>query len=464
MHFWKRLKNKESHSAMIDAFKKHIEEHFSKQIGAKTGLAISGGLDSVVLAHLLKAVGIDVSFIHVNFNLRGSESDGDEKFVQDLATSWGLECHVKSVETKWYAQNHKLSTQMAARELRYAFFKELVDRGVVDCVAIAHHLDDQLQTFLINLGRGTGLQGLTGIPAQSDYIFRPLLPFTREEILEFAKSQNITWREDSSNASNDYQRNALRNTVIPELKKNLPQLMGNFQESLGYLNAANNLVELELSRFRAVAERSRSESVTTQKNARQYLNISEIQNYPETQAFLHHLLKETGIPAGEALKLLDAESGKKLASNSYILLRDREHLILSKKIENHPVDFTIHETGSFELTNGQDLSVSLLKIDNWKKTIAEESAPNVLLLDAGLVSFPFQLRTWQNGDKINPLGMKGYQKVSDVLINHKITLIDKENFLVLTSGEEVLWLAGLKTSNKFKITPSTTQILKFRLQ
>ncbi|ARN77224.1 tRNA lysidine(34) synthetase TilS [Nonlabens spongiae] len=441
---------------MIEVFKKHIKDHFSEQMNAKIGLAISGGLDSVVLAHLLKTAGADLTFIHVNFNLRGTESDDDEKFVSDLARSWNVEFHSKSVETKQYAHDRKMSTQMAARELRYAFFKELVQNKTVDFVATAHHLDDQLETFLINLGRGSGLQGLTGIPKKNNHIFRPLLPFTREQILIFAKSQNINWREDSSNASKDYQRNALRHDVIPELKKHMPQLMDNFQESLEYLDAANNLVELELSRFR--------ESVITLKNGRQYLNISELKKYPETQTFLHYLLRETGISAIEAIKLLNSESGKSLDSSSHNLLRDREHLILSEKSKDNPVDLTINKLGTHELTSGRLLEVILLKTTDWKKTIAEESAPNVLLLDADLMSFPFQLRTWQNGDKINPLGMRGYQKVSDILINHKIPLIDKQNFLVLRSGEELLWLAGLKSSDRFKVTSRTTQILKFRLQ
>ena len=457
---------------MIEVFKNHIKDYFSEQMNAKIGLAISGGLDSVVLAHLLKAAGADLTFIHVNFNLRGTESDDDEKFVRDLATSWNIEFHSKSLETKQYAQDHKLSTQMAARALRYAFFKELVHNKAVDFVATAHHLDDQLETFLINLGRGSGLQGLTGIPRINDYVFRPLLPFTREQILSFAKSQKIDWREDSSNASKDYQRNALRHEVIPGLKKHVPKFMGNFQDSLRYLDSANNLVELELSRFRAVPERrslsgveaSRSESVTTQENGHQYLNISELKNYPETQIFLHYLLRETGLSAKEAIKLLNSESGKRLNSSSHVLLRDREHLILSEKPKNDLVEITVDEVGTYDLTSGQHLEVGLFKTADWKKTIAEESAPNVLLLDADLVSFPFHLRSWKKGDKINPLGMRGYQKVSDILINHKIPLIDKENFLVLKSGDEVLWLAGLKTSNMFKITPSTTQILKFRLQ
>ncbi len=441
---------------MIEIFKRNIKDHFSKQMNAKIGLAISGGLDSVVLAHLLKATGVDLAFIHVNFNLRGTESDGDESFVKDLAKSWNVEFHSKTVKTKQYARCHKLSTQMAAREVRYDFFKDLVHRNVVDFVATAHHLDDQLETFLINLDRGSGLQGLTGIPRTNEHIFRPLLPFSREQIQDFARSQNIDWREDSSNASKDYQRNALRHEVIPILKKHSPHLLDNFQESLLHLNSANNLVELELSRFR--------ESVTTQKNGHQYINVSELKKYPETQTFLHYLLGETGLSAKEAINLLNSESGKSLTSGSHVLLKDREFLILSEKPEKDPVDVNIDEVRTYELTNGQFLEVNSFKIENWEKTIAEESAPSVLLLDAEEVSFPFQLRTWQNGDKINPLGMSGYQKVSDILINHKIPLIAKENFLVLKSGDEVLWLAGLKTSNKFKITPTTTQILKFRLQ
>lgn len=447
---------------MIEQFKAHIDQNFPDLEDKHLGIAISGGLDSTVLAHLMRSTGHQISLIHVNFNLRGKESDGDQRFLEVLAKNWNIKILIKSADTKVFAAQNKMSTQMAARKIRYDYFQNLVDQKSVDVVLTAHHLDDQLETFLINLGRGTGLKGLTGIPKRNGSIIRPLLPFTRDQILDYATENQIEWREDSSNSFNDYTRNGLRNKVIPELKKQLLFLMNNFKDSLDYLEDAQSVVELEVSRFR---ESGTNKKCTTKKKSDSILtiDIQKLKNTIKPQFYLFELLRETQIDSKEAYKLLNSESGKLIQSDTHVLLKDRNEMILKHRSETKKVAIQIDDfIPSLKIIDRQ-LNMAYFDVIDWKATIAKHGSKNALLLDADSVEFPMNIRNWQEGDKMNPLGMRGSQKISDVLINHKIPLIDKENFLVLENKGNILWLIGLKASKHHKITSTTTRMLKIWL-
>jgi len=227
---------------MFKAYQDHIVQNLSFLKESKLLIAISGGLDSVVLAHLCHQLKLNITFAHCNFNLRGKESDADEAFVLQLAEDLNIECFVEHFDTLTYAKANKQSTQMAARDLRYHWFRELAGVLEFDYILTAHHADDNLETFLINLSRGTGLEGLTGIPEVNETIVRPLLPFSRDDIEAFAKQNKWAWREDSSNASTKYLRNKLRHEVIPILKGINPQLLQNFNKTQGHLQESLGII------------------------------------------------------------------------------------------------------------------------------------------------------------------------------------------------------------------------------
>ncbi len=322
----------------------------------------------------------------------------------------------------------------------------------LDYILTAHHLDDQLETFLINLGRGTGVRGLTGIPAQSAHIMRPLLSYSREEIERYAKENHLRWREDSSNKSDKYLRNDLRINIIPALKTALPHLMKTLSGTFDNLKDTQWLGEMEVSRFR--------ESYITPTSQGDKIPIQELENTFQPKAYLFELLRGKGFDIKDAVGLLNAESGKMIHGNQHRLLRDREYLILAAIEKSAPI-LENFEIGSESTSlREQVLNMEIFPVSDPLRAIDMFNEDHILLLDADLITSGFTLRNWRNGDKMLPLGMKGQKKISDLLIDHKISLIDKEKVLVLENDGKILWLLGLRSSEHFKITPSTKKILK----
>ena len=248
---------------MVQKFKEHVAAAMPFLNGKKLLLACSGGLDSVVLAHLCKALKFDFALAHCNFSLRGTESDGDEDFVRELASTFEINVYVKQFDTEQYAEEQRLSVQMAARELRYKWFDELLQSKRYDYVLTAHHADDSLETFLINLSRGTGIEGLSGIPQVNGNVVRPLLPFSRNEIIEYAKSESIQWREDSSNTSVKYLRNKIRHEIVPGIKELNPTFLQNFQHTQHHLRQINDLVNNHLNELKSKLFQQRKRSKFT---------------------------------------------------------------------------------------------------------------------------------------------------------------------------------------------------------
>ncbi len=429
---------------MISQLKKHIDQNFPFLKGKKLLIACSGGLDSVVLTHLIKNLNFEIALAHCNFSLRGKESDGDEMFVIGLAKNLGISVFAETFDTKGFAEEHKISTQMAARDLRYTWFSEILKDFKFDYLLTAHHLDDDLETFFINLSRGTGLNGLIGIPKKNNKIIRPLLNFSREEILQYAEENSLKWREDSSNKKTDYLRNKLRLKVLPQFKMANESVLKNFQKTQQNLQASQNLIEDYMS---LVYNLIVSEATDSYK-----INIQKLKELPHTEALLYELLNGFGFTEWEDVSnLLEAQTGKQVFSKTHRLLKNREELLLT---EIDPE--TIND--EFLVSEGGINSPIKLKIEPSK--YIGETEKNLIYVDYTKLNFPLKLRKWEDGDSFQPFGMKGKKKLSKFFKDEKIPLNEKEKIWLLLNGEKIVWVIGYRMDDRFKVTENTKRILK----
>ncbi|MEP5339561.1 MAG: tRNA lysidine(34) synthetase TilS [Algibacter sp.] len=436
---------------MQERFQKHISRnlHFLKE--SKLLIAISGGLDSVVLAHLCHKLNLKISFAHCNFNLRGNESDGDQDFVLQLAEDLDLEVFVESFDTEKYAQESKLSIQMAARELRYNWFEDLANQLEFDYILTAHHADDNLETFLINLSRGTGLEGLKGIPEINENIVRPLLSFSREAIIAFAEENKISWREDSSNASTKYMRNKLRHDVIPVLKEMNPQFLQNFNKTQGFLKDSKAIIDDSIQSL------IRQGVVQLTENGMKF-NISMLKKFDNPKAYLYQLMNGYGFfEWNNVVQLMDAQSGKQLFSKDWRLIKDRDYLLLTEISSEEKEIITISESDKQIET-----SFGALCFDEVDAVSTKQS--NIIYVDKSLLKFPLTLRLWEEGDYFYPLGMSGKKKLSKYFKDEKLSLVDKEHVWLLCSENDMVWVINRRADNRFRVTESTKCILKIELK
>jgi len=435
---------------MLSKLQSHLSDNLPFLKDKKLLLAISGGIDSVVLIHLFKQLGHDIAIAHCNFNLRGEESDGDERFVRNLAKENSIKIFVTSFDTKRFADDSKLSVQIAARQLRYTWFTELLQQNSLDHLLTAHHLDDSIETFLINFTRGTGLEGLTGIPQVNNTTVRPLLPFTRAEIEDYAKENNIKWREDSSNASHKYLRNKLRHDVVPVLKELNPSFASSFVQTLQNLQQAQSLVQ--------DAAILVYKQVVTDRDNQKHIDILQLKRLPNYKAYLYQWLMPFGFTAWEDIyNLTEAQTGKIILSGSYRLLKDREVLILEPLPQNDGTVYAI-EKEQGEIENPIRLKIRRVEV------MLVDSTKNVVFVNNQLIKFPLFVRKWQEGDYFYPLGMNGQKKkVSKYFKDEKLSLSDKENIWLLCSENEIVWVIGMRADDRFKVTEYTTQILKIEV-
>lgn len=429
---------------MLLEFQKHLAENLLFLKEKKLLLALSGGIDSMVLAHLLKESGCTVALAHCNFQLRGNESDGDEKFIRDFALENKFQLFVTRFDTESFASDNKLSIQVAARQLRYIWFYQLLEENKLDYILTAHHLDDNLETFLINLTRGTGLDGLTGIPVQNDKIVRPLLNFSREEIRNFASENKIEWREDSSNSSDKYLRNKLRHDIVPILKSLNPSFLDSFQDTLNNLQQAKSLAD--------DASVLVYKQVVSEKDKQKLFAISELKRLPNYQAYLYEWLKPFGFKAWKDIyELTEAQSGKIILSENYRLLKDREHLILEPILEK--------DTAVYEIIGDEIKSPIHLRISTADQIIKPLDF-NSIYVDKETLKFPLHIRKWQEGDYFCPAGIDGKKKVSKYFKDEKMSLPEKENTWLLISDHKIVWIIGKRSDQRFYATNTTQQILK----
>jgi tRNA(Ile)-lysidine synthase len=414
-------------------------------------LAVSGGIDSMAMMHLFSKKGNTCIVAHCNFQLRGTESDEDMLFVEEQAQKLGFQFFSNTFDTKGYSEKNKLSIQMAARELRYNWFRELCKANHCNLIAVAHNKDDVIETFFINLGRGTGIKGLTSIQPFNDGIIRPLLFASRKDIKSYIEEEQIPYREDSSNKSDKYLRNYLRNKIIPSLEEVFPNLRDTLTGNIAKLCDLHELYHYSMN--------SLIPGVFRRENKLAYININALLVSPAPKTILFEILSEFGFPPPIITEIYDAcfsIPGKQFYSTSFKLVKDREQFILSPldkiqtgKIyidEQIPViNYPVHlEFKSFDMP--EDLQIVKDK--------------NLALLDFSKVDFPIILRKWNPGDYFMPLGMNGLKKLSDFFIDRKLSLIDKENVWLLTSGPDIIWIIGQRIDERFKITQSTSRILQ----
>jgi tRNA(Ile)-lysidine synthase len=436
---------------MQQKFLSHINQNFPFLNGKKLLLATSGGLDSMVMVDLFHKLNYSFAIAHCNFQLRGVESFEDQAFVQNYSEVNKIESFVTQFDTETFAEDYKLSTQVAARELRYSWFYELSDTENFDYILTAHHADDNLETFLINFVRGTGLDGLTGIPAQNDIVIRPLLIFSRQEIEYYAKENNIEWREDSSNASDKYLRNKIRHNLVPILKELNPDFLSSFQKTQKYLQESKTMAEdASIMIYQQVAE---------EKGEDIHFDLNQLKKLPNYKSYLYQWLNEFGFSAWDDIyDLVESQSGKQVFSNEFRLLKNRDFLILS------PINFVNESEEYFISKNQKEVKVPLnLSFCN-VSDISKESNTTIFV-DEDKLWYPLVLRRWKEGDVFQPFGMEGKsKKVSKFFKDEKLSLLEKENMWLLCSDNQIVWIIGFRQDENFKIRKTTKNILKIRLE
>lgn len=430
---------------MLEAFQAHMQKTFQVTKEDALLVAFSGGLDSTVLAALCLYSGYNIALAHCNFHLRGAESDGDETFVKQWAAEKGVKLHCKSFRTRETKKSNNGSIQMIARKLRYEWFAQIMQEESYGYLLTAHHADDVLETFLINLSRASGLKGLTGIPEKNGQIIRPLLPFSKEELQKFARGKQLQWREDSSNLNTKYLRNGIRHNVVPQLKSSIPSFMLAFQQSINHLQEAQDVLKSTRLRLQAslfVAERNLVR-----------ISVNELQKLRPAKAYMHLLFKEFGFTAWEDVTaLLHADTGKVIQSKSHRLLKDRNHLLLAELKDDKEIKHHIQDSKAYFL-GPIAMRFSLV-------SELGETHRNVAYVDKDLLSYPLVLRKRQKGDYFYPFGMNGKKKVSKFLKDEKVNGFEKENQWLLCSAGAVVWLVGRRADNRFKVTFGTKNILK----
>lgn len=434
---------------MLQEFKQHIMDEFPFLLKGKILIAVSGGIDSVVLAHLCHQLDMDFAMAHCNFKLRGKESDDDEQFVQKLGQHFKTAVFTTPFDTEAYAKNHKKSIQIAARELRYQWFQELLAQHQLGYVLTAHNTNDNLETFIINLTRGSGLEGFTGIPPVNDKTVRPLLAFSRDQIMMHAIKNGIEWREDKSNTSIKYIRNKVRHKILPVLQDINPNMLDSFKRTIAHLNESQDIVNTEVQRV--------SEKVVINDGSGLIkIDIQALLQLEHPKAYIYQLLKKYEFTEWNDIEnLLTAQSGKQVFAKEYRLLKDRHFLILSK-IHEKTSDNASHEIS--EIDNTIDLPIPL----HFQSTTEKEVKGSAeVLVDKDLLNFPLHVRKWSHGDYLCPIGMRGTKKLSQLFKDKKLSLIDKEKVWLLTdTHDHIIWVIGMRQDRRFSVSAETKNILK----
>jgi len=438
---------------VLSLFKDYIQRHDLAGVGDRVLLAVSGGVDSMVLLSLFREAGFTVGVAHGNFHLRGRESDGDESFVSEYCARHGVPFFCKRFETKNYAERHGISVQMAARELRYRWFDELLEDGHYHWLATAHHLNDNVETVLLRWSHGSGIDQLTGIPRKNGRVIRPLLFATREDIVTYARDTGIAWREDSSNLATHYQRNFIRHEVIPRLKEINPSLEQTFGLSLEKLQGAADLMHRGLEQLRDSMTIREGKSVRIDKNLLLLL--------PHPAFVCYEWFKDLGFEFDRCKQMIasakSGEIGTRFFSLSHVAVVDREQIIVSHRNTEEYHDVLVEEWQD-KVALGPWIMHFRVERGN---TISE--AANLATVDSTNIRFPLLWRRWKAGDKFKPLGMSQTKKVSDFLIDVQVPLTEKERVTVVLSGEDIVWVAGYRIDERYKVTAETRTMLSMRL-
>ncbi len=438
-------------------FEQQFLNYCRKRLGLTTEtpilLAVSGGVDSMVMLHLFHRLHFNISVAHCNFNLRRMASEEDEKLSERICNVLELPFYHQKFETKLYAAENGLSIQMAARKLRYDWFDVLTEKYNFEFVATAHHSNDQAETILLNLISGKGVGSLRGIPSKNKKIIRPLLSFSKKEILAYATKNNIEWREDESNASTDYQRNYIRHKVLPNLQELNPSIQENLVRMGNRIEEMNFLVEEYSKSLLEPCIQKHPDFVE--------INFSTFLHHPSKNYLIWLALKDFGFGGIIIEDIIVAlqESGKTFYSNQYTLRIDRENFILEEINADFSFEAKIRSSvRKINLPGGELIFQPNFKFE-LTTPIKEE---NTAFIDASRLQFPLGVRTWKNGDSFFPLGMNQKKKLSDYFIDKKLPIHQKNKKLLLMNGEDIVWILGDRLDQRYRITSNTTSVLRMK--
>ena len=439
---------------LVENFNKYIERHSLFTHEDKILLTVSGGVDSMVMLSLFVASGYNIGVAHCNFGLRGAESDEDEVVVEREAAKYGVPCYNKRFDTTGEMERTGESMEMAARRLRYEWFYELCDTYGYTVISVAHHADDSIETFFINLLRGTGLKGLTGINHQMGKVVRPLMFASRKELLEYAVANHIPFREDSSNRSTKYLRNKIRLGLIPMIREINPKFTALMRGNLYRLNDAQLFIETAVGKIR--------DTVTERHEGVDTIHIDKIDAAFPRNFVIYTLLNTAYGFKGDVVdelcrSLAHGQTGKRFYSREYVACIDRGNIVVSRIAECDSCETMVEQGAMRSYCGNSVLYYEHTDIDN----ITDYSVPqDVALIDEDKLKYPLCLRRWREGDYFVPFGMNGRKKVSDFLIDHKVSLVEKSRQFVLVSGEDIVWLVGRRIDDRYRITDKTEKILK----
>ncbi len=414
-------------------------------------LAVSGGVDSMVMAQLFKKADIHFHVAHCNFGLRLEEADLDEKLVKKWCSNHEITFHTKRFETTHYAQENKMGIQQAARELRYAYFFDLMREYDLYKLATAHHADDQIETVLFNLCRGTGILGLCGIPAVNNILVRPMLHLTKKEILDYANKNDIQFREDSSNLKNDYTRNKFRHQIVPALEEIFPSFSQNMLSNIERIKETNLVFQQGIDSYRKKLLVRRGQDI--------YIAVLSLESIPALPTVLYELIKEFNfsyVQTLQVLQLKNSQSGALVQSETHKIIRNRKHLIITK-IESRSSDLILIDQGNM-IIHTHDFELQFDIVDA-KKMGNEKNSEQIFIQTKSLV-YPLILRRWRQGDYFYPLGLNKKKKVSRLLIDEKIPLHDKEKIWVLESDKKIIWVIGFRQDHRFAVESNAEKVLR----
>ncbi len=431
---------------MVAEFKQYIARHKLIRQTDSVLVAVSGGADSMCLATLLIKSGYTIGIAHCNFGLRGAESDWDEAFVKEFAEKQKLEFFVKRFDTKKISKEQKTSIEETARNLRYEWFEQIMADEGFDLLATAHNADDNTETFLLNLIKGRGLKGQTGIVRKRKNIVRPLLFADKEEVIHYCEKNEIAYRTDSSNTDTDFQRNFVRHKIVPLMLELNPSLNKAIKNEINYRRAASEVFQVKLNK--EIADLSTPDSI----------NLKALKDKPEGVFALFNFIETMGFNFSKAQEIIESRhSGRQFLSETHQAVTHGDYLLVKTIGKSSSETFTVNEQGSVKT------SIELNISEVMTKEVMDAFNKNIVYFDSSKAKFPLMLRHWQIGDFIYPSGMTGKKKISDFFIDNKFSLFDKQNAWLLCSGSNILWIIGWRADKRFMPNDKTTQYLKVEL-
>ncbi len=413
-------------------------------------VGVSGGIDSVSLLDLLVRYGFNPVIAHCNFSLRGQESDGDEALVTELSHRYNVPFEKIRFNTTEYAKKHQISIEMAARDLRYDWFRRVADRRNCKWIAVAHHRDDNIETFFLNLIRGTGINGLSGMKSVSGSLIRPLLFASREEIVSYAKQNSLQYRNDSSNDDTVFLRNKIRHEILPSLEKINPSLRSHLVQTIQNLEDVSKIFQEKVETFIHSAVREENDTIS--------FSTVQLKQFTGWPSLLFEFLRRYGFPSSvikDVILTLDGPSGARFFSPTYTLLRDRQQLILSARKATDDKEYSVAEEQKESFVPLQ-LRIKQFTAEGY--LISRDR--QIACFDYETIKFPLVLRRWREGDCFYPFGMKGMKKVSDYFVDQKFSLKAKKDTWLLCSDEHIIWIVGHRTDDRHRISPKTRKILQ----